>query len=108
MSINTFDDKSTARIGRTVRSYEKSVLGKPNLSNRRIPISGGKSTSASTTYPAVVQSGSNGVYSAKKVDLDTGELSDTAFTLFASRATGYDLTANKSIVGMEVSLTTMG
>jgi hypothetical protein len=48
MAINTFDNQSTVRIGRTVRSYEKSVLGKPNLSNRRIPISGGKGGAQST------------------------------------------------------------
>ena len=102
--LNTFDNRSVERISSTVRSYEKEVIRTKDQPRRRRSTANG---GAQIVYPVKIKSGSNGVYEAVKINADTGEEGET-ITIFASRATGYDLTDNKSAVGLEVKLTTMG
>ena len=55
-----------------------------------------------------IQSGGNGVYTAKKIDQTTGEPLADDFTIIATRATAYDLPATSYVVGFDVTVTTLG
>jgi hypothetical protein len=101
-------DKKTVDILNHVAKKSSGIVVRASVpARRRRGGSGGKS-GGGNCFPTTTQSGSNGVYIAKKTDFNTGELSTDEITIFASRLTGYDLSSNKSAVGMEISAVTMG
>jgi hypothetical protein len=102
-----FSKDLTQRTVNTIKQVSGTVTraSVPPARSRR---GGGSKATDQNVFPVKITGGSNGVYIAKKVDYTTGEIVDEEITIFASRATGYDLSEDKSAVGMEITTETLG
>ena len=73
-----------------------------------VSVSEGGGVTSGNTFGTEIQSGANGVYQGKKIDQNTGEVSDTEITILATRQTAYNLNASRYAVGFSAPVLKMG
>ena len=105
--INTFSDSAVRQIVDTVKGYQQSLQAQPSY-RRRNRARGGKGGAVSgSTVQIKITSGSNGIYTGNVIDPATGELGAST-TVYATRATAYNISAGKYVVGIVAPVPTMG
>lgn len=105
--INSFDNDATAQIVEVVKSYEKTPLKTGDIKVDRRVRGGGKSKSSTSVAPAKILSGSDGFYSVQLYDSE-GEPTGDPVNMIANRATIDDLAVGKHVVGVKISVETLG
>jgi hypothetical protein len=102
----TFDKQSVTRISTVVKRVENSPLMGPSHRRRgRRGKAGGEAIS--TAFPAIIKTGSQGVYTVDITDAD-GNIIEEDQTAITTKATNYDIPADYHVTALKINTQTLG